>query len=180
MISTLYTNWSGTSLAAPAAAAGAALIREYCESQGNTIGALGLRAVLMASAQRNALDSRYSTPYGTTPEGPSDWKDGAGVLSLNAAEAVCDPRQQDVWAGYKEEPIDLSTGDPMPDDPGYVPPGVPPESSTSSGLSPQDQVLPTTGTDRPMSRVLLDLGALNRSARVRVVVLERLQPVAGS
>jgi subtilisin family serine protease len=156
------TSWyemkRGTSYAAPAVAASAALLRQYCESNGVTVKNLGLRALLMLGALRNSTDYRYSTSKGITPAGAYDWKDGAGVLSLGRH---CEPSDDGIFV---ETIINTTLGDPSPDpNPDYPLPPFPPQTS-------QAQNVPLHSSDGRQTKRLWSFQATT-SARVRFVVV---------
>lgn len=143
-------HFRGTSMAAPAAAASAALVRECFESVGQQASDLALRAVLMGSALRNSLDYRYSTPFGTDIGGTTDWRDGAGVLGLSAATFKCDPKPGP-WVDGGDKTIDLTSGEPVPWDSEEPLPDSPPECPPGgcSGLMAQN-IPPGPGDGRLM------------------------------
>ncbi|MBX3209164.1 MAG: hypothetical protein KF764_29290 [Labilithrix sp.] len=104
----------GTSFAAPAMTALAALLKQACSPSGE-LNQKWIRAVLRnAGWARNIADFPYSTPSTNLVTG-GDWKDGGGALFASAALAFCGIGGDDgPRAAAGNDPGDLSKGKASP------------------------------------------------------------------
>jgi len=171
-----YTTARGTSFSAPAAAASAALLLQYCREMGNWIpSGLWLRSVLMAAAMRNSIQTFTPNFRYSTSRLWDDWKDGAGILSLGVALTACNPELADegeIPIIASEGEIDVNRGEKMPGDGDWKPPLEPPENpraGADGAIRPFNQHKQPGPDDGRVSQRLYYIGKLSKYGRVRAV-----------
>jgi hypothetical protein len=135
---------TGTSFAAPAVAALAALIQEGCKYWNVQGDSVALRALLQTSTYtRNPDGSRYSTQFWLPMSlMPPDQKDGSGAIDAASAMAFCEDGG-DVNTAHFGGSVDLTQG------------GAPPGSETGPdvGYAPEDYAAPAANDGWLYSKV---------------------------
>jgi hypothetical protein len=176
-----WTTQHGTSLAAPAAAAMAALCQEvmYPLEFQSSQREQDVRAILKSSGfARNIADYRYSMAFTSMTSGTPDWRDGGGTPMAEAVWMICNgiPSQGDLNEQHGTDPGDLTGGQPFPfaNGGGGCPSCNNPNSqlnqSSAGDVRLQSAVVPALGDGRRYHQIP-GVFNVNPGQRIRAVIV---------